>query len=364
MNFSYNLLKKFISIPWENLEKTINDNWINIKIIKDRKFPETMVIWKSIKIERHPNADRLFVCQIDCGTHWIFQILTWGENIKEWVYLPIALPWTYLSEINIKIESRKMRWVESNWMICSKQEMWIDEDSDKHWIWILDEDFDDLSDEDLGKKISDKYPWMENIIFKLENEKFNEFFDSHFKLWLLLNLITSQNKERIKYNKIPLILDMIYHTNMQELLTNASCCSKEYNLDINNYIAIELWNLKIVRTHFYNRVNLIDLWYTPSKNIEDFINIFDGIYWYKLKLNQPLSEIWNNQDKILIINDIENKKYKLYTSISIIDEIKSHTRDLQYDQIIWIQWKIDDINIFSWKPEKYNEDELTQLLIK
>jgi len=34
-------------------------------------------------------------------------------------------------------------------MICSKSELGIPEDEDQKWIWILDEDFDDLEDSDI-----------------------------------------------------------------------------------------------------------------------------------------------------------------------------------------------------------------------
>jgi tRNA-binding EMAP/Myf-like protein len=47
------------------------------------------------------------------------------------------------------IEKRKMRGIESNGMICSKEELDILEDMDAHGIWDLKEDFDDISDADL-----------------------------------------------------------------------------------------------------------------------------------------------------------------------------------------------------------------------
>lgn len=363
MIFSYNLIKRFINIPWENLQTICDKNNINIKLIKERKLPETMVIWKSIKVEKHPNADRLFVCQIDCGTHGIFQILTWGENIVEWVYLPIALPWTYLSEINIKIEPRKMRWIESNWMICSKEEIWINEDTDKHWIWILNEEFDDITDEDLWKPLNIKYPWFENNLFKIETQDFDQkFFNSHFAFWLLLNIL-SKDSESIKFNKIPHILDTIYHTNIKELLENAT--QKQYDLQLENYIAIHLSNPQINKTSFYNRVNLLDMWNEPINNYIDFKNLLNWLYWYEITFNENLQEknIWDQLESILIINNIWNQKSKLYASIIIIDELKFMSKDLWISQNFSIDYKIQDETLFGWKPEKFDEKEITDFII-
>jgi len=49
----------------------------------------------------------------------------------------------------------------SNGMICSKEELGIKEDLDLHNIWNLTEDFDDVSDEDIGTPFKAKYPRLE-----------------------------------------------------------------------------------------------------------------------------------------------------------------------------------------------------------
>jgi phenylalanyl-tRNA synthetase beta chain len=65
------------------------------------------------------------------------------------LYVPIALPGTVFEKAGITIEPRKMRGIVSNGMICSKEEVGILEDMEKHSIWALTEDLEDISDTDL-----------------------------------------------------------------------------------------------------------------------------------------------------------------------------------------------------------------------
>jgi len=107
-----------------------------------------------------------------------------------------------------------MRGLESNGMICSKEEIGINEDMEKHWIWALahkeqgagsksqepvtcnlqpetDFDFDDISDEDLGKPLKEKYPWLEGWVMEVDNKSLTNRPDltGHFGVATELNAI-------------------------------------------------------------------------------------------------------------------------------------------------------------------------------
>jgi phenylalanyl-tRNA synthetase beta chain len=151
MKYSLDLLKKFISIndDIENIVDKFTLKTVEVEEIIQRKIDKKIVIWKIKSVQKHPEADKLNVCMVDCGNKWEYQIICGGTNVAEWIYVPTALPGTYFPKVDMTIEARKMRWIESNGMICSKAELEILEDLDTHWIWDMQKDLDDLSDDDL-----------------------------------------------------------------------------------------------------------------------------------------------------------------------------------------------------------------------
>jgi hypothetical protein len=113
-------------------------------------------------------------------------------------------------------------------MICSKEEMGINEDIEKHSIRKLSEksdkylknltsdttkntltsnvsdisdnfsdssagDFDDISDEDLGKPLKEKYPWLESWVMEVDNKSLTNRPDltGHFGAAAELNAMYS-----------------------------------------------------------------------------------------------------------------------------------------------------------------------------
>lgn len=52
---------------------------------------EKIVVGKIEKIEPHPNADKLIVCQVDVGEAEPIQICTGAHNVFEGAYVPVVL---------------------------------------------------------------------------------------------------------------------------------------------------------------------------------------------------------------------------------------------------------------------------------
>lgn len=112
MNIFYNWLKKF----WKKLKQTdsVKQEWENI------------VIGKIIKADKHPNADRLKVCTVDCGDK-IRTIVCGGSNVRDDMFVVVAKPG---AKVNFGggtqktiLQSTTIRGVVSDGMLCGADEI-------------------------------------------------------------------------------------------------------------------------------------------------------------------------------------------------------------------------------------------------
>lgn len=100
---------------------------------------QNVVTGKIIKIERHPDADKLSICQVDIGEADTIQIVTAATNMKEQDVVPTALHGSTLHG-GLKIKKGKLRGVVSNGMFCSEEELGIAGDEPVHGLMILPQD--------------------------------------------------------------------------------------------------------------------------------------------------------------------------------------------------------------------------------
>ena len=91
---------------------------------------DKIVIGQIEKIEKHPDADKLIICQVNVGTETI-QIVTGAPNVKEGDKVPVVLDGGCVAgghdgkvaEDGIKIKKGKLRGIESYGMMCSIEEL-------------------------------------------------------------------------------------------------------------------------------------------------------------------------------------------------------------------------------------------------
>jgi phenylalanyl-tRNA synthetase beta chain len=147
MKVTYNWLKEFIEIddlsPQEVAE-ILTDVGIEVdSLYNPAKEIEKVVIGKIVEISKHPNADRLRICQVDVGDT-VLQIVTGADNVYEGAFVPVALHGARLPN-GVRIKKSKLRGVVSNGMLCSAVELGIAESAPG--VWTLPENLEEA----LGK---------------------------------------------------------------------------------------------------------------------------------------------------------------------------------------------------------------------
>ncbi len=119
---------------------------------------QNVVVARVVKMERHPDSDHLFICQVDCGqaADGIQQIVTGAQNVFEGAIVPAAIPVAHLPG-DITIKAGKLRGVPSNGMLCSFGEMNLTEHDcpgkEADGIWILGEEYADKIGTDIREAL-------------------------------------------------------------------------------------------------------------------------------------------------------------------------------------------------------------------
>ena len=128
---------------------------------------ERVVVGRIEKIEPHPDADKLVICQMDVGEEELLQIVTGAPNVFEGAYVPVALHKSRIpgplhgqpkQEGGVKITKGKLRGVPSYGMLCSCSELGYEDKVvpvvHKDGIWILEGEYEPGADfpEALGLK--------------------------------------------------------------------------------------------------------------------------------------------------------------------------------------------------------------------
>ena len=131
MKFSVNWLREFVDLPKnaEEIGELLTRAGVETENIETRGAKIDNVIVSLITVSsRHPNADRLTVCEVDDGSGTKRQIVCGATNYKVGDKVPLALPGAKLPN-GTEIRKSKLRGVESEGMLCSAIELGLGQDT-------------------------------------------------------------------------------------------------------------------------------------------------------------------------------------------------------------------------------------------
>src|SRR6056297_908318 len=132
MKFTLSWLKDHLATTASVAEiaETLTDLGLEVESISDPAARlGDFTIGKVIRAEKHPDADKLRVCQVatDAGDT---QIICGAPNAREGITVVIAKPGVYVPGIDTTIGVGKIRGIESHGMMCSEREMELSEEHD------------------------------------------------------------------------------------------------------------------------------------------------------------------------------------------------------------------------------------------
>src|SRR5438093_4107656 len=196
MNFSVNWLREFVDLPKnaEEIEELLTGAGVETENIETHGAKIDKVSVAQITASsRHPNADRLTVCEVDDGSGTKRQIVCGATNYKVGDKVPVALAGAILPN-GTEIGKSKLRGVESEGMLCSAIELGLGEDASGLLI---------LSPESkIGAPIGDLFP--SDTILDVEITPNRGDLLSHFGLAREIAALTEKKlKSTARESKIP-----------------------------------------------------------------------------------------------------------------------------------------------------------------
>ena len=116
-------------------EKQIIDKLTNIgleveSVNNQSSDLDSFLVAKILKAEKHPNADRLKVCDVDIGQNSPIKVVCGAKNAVENLLTIYAPPGVVIPKNQIKLEVSKIRGVTSYGMLCSESELNLSDESE------------------------------------------------------------------------------------------------------------------------------------------------------------------------------------------------------------------------------------------
>ena len=131
MNISTRWLREWVNPDVSDLKLSEKLTMAGLEV--DRIAPvappfEGLVVGHVVSCGKHPNADKLSLCEVDIGAGENLQIICGAPNVRQDLKVAVATVGSVLPN-KLKIKRAKLRGVESNGMLCSESEIGI---SDSH----------------------------------------------------------------------------------------------------------------------------------------------------------------------------------------------------------------------------------------
>lgn len=290
MKISINWLKNYIDISnftIQELKNLLTNAGLEVESIEEiGKSLEGFIIGEVVSRGKHPNADKLSVCQVKDGKN-TYQVICGAPNVEagqKIVFAPIGV---IIPATGEKLKKAKIRGVESQGMICSEKELGLGEDHTG--ILVLD------SSAPVGKPLSE-YLGLDDYVFEIGITPNRPDALSHIGIAREISAIT---KKKYVLPKIDLdeSEEKINDYLKVEILNDKDCL---------RYCARMVKNVKVKESPQWLKRYLMNVGIRPINNVVDVSN------FVMFEMGQPLHTFdakFVEGGKIIVKNADDNEKF-------------------------------------------------------
>ena len=133
MKITFNWLKDHLDTKFNENQiiDKLTDIGLEVESVETQSSDlDSFLIAKILKTEKHPDADRLKVCDVDIGKKELVKVVCGAPNAKEGLITIYAPPGAVIPKNQMKLVVSKIRGVTSYGMLCSESELNISKESD------------------------------------------------------------------------------------------------------------------------------------------------------------------------------------------------------------------------------------------
>jgi phenylalanyl-tRNA synthetase beta chain len=269
---------------------------------------DLLKIAKILKTEKHPNADRLKVCDVDVGEKEIKKVVCGAPNAREGLITIYAPPGAVVPKSKVKLVVAKIRDVTSYGMLCSESELNLSDESDG----IIE-----LSSKKYGKSIGKSY-------FSKSNSNLIDLSITPNRPDCLGIRGIARDLGASGFGKLKNLKEKKIKSNNKQ--TVKVKINKEKNQACSSFGSCLITNVKNIQSPKWLKDKLISIGQKPISAIVDITN------YVMLDINRPLHAY--DADKIekgIIVRNsksgeeflaLDNKNYKLDDGMCVISDSK------------------------------------------
>jgi len=265
MLVSLKKIREFVDfeLTIEELDNTLTMLGLEVEGIVDyNKKYSGFFVAEVLECEKHPNTDKLSLCQVNFGSETV-QVVCGAPNVRKGQKVVFGTIGAVVPNGSFKLEKRKIRDVVSFGMICSQVELDLGEDSSG--IWVLPEDAS------VGMEFA-KYYGLDDVVFEIGITPNKADCLSH--LGIAREIAAKLNKQ-VRYPEINIV------SNNENVADYASITIEDTNI-CPRYSARIIKNLKIKPSPNWLRNALTKLGIRPINAAVDVTN------YVLYEMGQPL----------------------------------------------------------------------------